>query len=353
MAPDAHDPRRSFLDKAKRHMNDGKWPELLLAMDAVIRTSRGDDLSRRDVLMVAHRMRGHALARMSRFDEAVSDFRRALDLSKAMGDQANEAMSLDGLGGVSYSMGDTDLALDFFKSGLELAREIGDAAIEAQVLIGIANTDINKGHYEEAIAGLKAAIDILSKMEPSEPLARAYNNRGETLGKLGRNDDALWNLTKAVEVAEKIGNLMAKGFAKMNLGIIYARTGRLDRAKQLMMSAIADLGRAHDQAGLVEATGAHGMILGLEGNCDLALQEIRKAEMMAMRDGLDGPRSEVLVHKARIMADMKGDFVARTAYSEAITLLRDLGNDGRADELEKEMAGLGNGSKGKNGPSTD
>jgi tetratricopeptide (TPR) repeat protein len=337
MSPNVPDARKSFMDKAKHLMEDGRWPGLQLAMDAVILTSKGDDPSTKKVLMTAHRMRGHALGRMSRFDEALTDLQEALELSKTLGDQQSEAMCLGDLGDVSWNMGNNDLAMDFYKSALDLSKELGDNTTRAQVVIGLSNTRLVQGKLDEAISGFHTAIDILSPLEPSGALTRAYNNLGEALIKQGKSEEAFLPLEKAVDIAEKLGNIMARGFSRTNLALCYAYKGDLAKAKALVDLAIIDLGKAHDQAGLVYATCALGMIFALEKKYDIALQEIRKAESMAMRDGLDAVKGDVLIQKARVLSKIESGFSARTAYSEAIDLLTRLGNTKVAKDLEQEM----------------
>jgi|GEM_PF-5879256 len=337
MSPDIPDARKSFMDKAKHLMDDGRWPGLQLAMDAVILTSKGDDPSTKKMLMTAHRLRGHALGRMSRFEDALTDLQVALDLSKALGDKHSEAQTLATLGNVSWNMGNNDLAMDFYKSALDLSKEIDDLVIQAQVIIGLSNTKFVQGKLDEAISGFGSAIDILAKRDPSEPLSRAYNNLGEALIKEGRYDEAIVSLNKSVDIAEKLGNVMARGFGRSNLALCYANKGDLAKAKDLVDKAIIDLGKAHDQAGLVQATCTLGMIFAIEKKYDHALQEIRKAESMAMRDGLDAVKGDVLIQKARVLAKVESGFSARNAYSEAIDLLTRLGNTKMAKELEQEM----------------
>ncbi len=337
MSPDIPDARKSFMDKAKHIMDDGRWASLQLAMDAVILTSKGDDPSTKKVLMTAHRMRGHALGRMSRFEEALSDLQEALELSKTLGDKQSEAMALGDLGDVSWNMGNNDLAMDFYKSALELSKELGDNATQASVVIGLSNTRMVQGKLDEAISGFRSAIDLMAKLGPSAPLSRANNNLGEAFIKQGKYVEAIVPLDKAVEIAEKLGNVMARGFGRSNLALCYAYKGDLAKAKDLIDKAIIDLGKAHDQAGLVQATCVLGMIFAIEKKYDHALQELRKAESMAMRDGLDAVKGDVLIQKARVLAKVESGFSARTAYSEAIELMTRLGNTKMAKDLEEEM----------------
>jgi len=343
MPAEPRDVRKSFIEKAKRHMEDGKWPELLLAMDAVILTKKGEDDSTKRELMVAHRMRAHALARMIRFTEAVADYQEALELSKAVKDKVEEAMCLEGLGNVSWNMGENGLAMDFLNSALSLSKEIGDTSTEGQVIISFSSIDKAKGDLERAVDGLLKAIELLSDKGPSEPLARAYYELGDSLIKLGQTDEAFLFLEQAVETSDKVGNLTSKGFSKTYMAICYARSGETEKAMGLADNALADLGKAHDKEGIIEATGVHGMIQFLNGKSDLALQELRQAETMAMRDGLDAAKSEVLVLKAEVLAGQGDALTAKIAYTEAINLLKKLGNKGWAEMIEREMAELGKG----------
>lgn len=332
--------KTASLDDARRFIDEGKWPDAMWALDSYIKSVNPDDPGTVHELLEAHRMRGLALARMSRFKESVSDYMKAIELSKKLGDRRAETLCLEGLGRVHWDMGDNKMADEFYKESLTVAREIGDRPFEAAAQIGLANVHNSEGELEEAVMKYQEAIDILAALGPSMQLARAYTNIGDSLIKLGRLDEAIECLEGAVDVSNEIGHLVARGFGNTFLAICYARKGDLDLAMQFIDKAIGDLGAAHDKMGFIQAIATLGMIHGKAGRYDMALTEIGKADEMAMKSNLDGLRGEVLVEKARVLAAMGDAEKARVVYQEAIGIFTLLGNDSEVSDLEMEIARL-------------
>lgn len=293
-----------------------------------------------NALIKAHRMRGLAFERMSKFKESAGNYMKAMELSKDIGDQRSRALCLEGLGHVHRDMGDYKMAFEFFNESLKLAREMGDRPLESSALIGLANIHNCEGDLEEAVIKFQDAIDILAPLGPSAQLARAYNNIGDSLIKLGRLDEAIECLEGAVDVGEKIGNLVAQGFGRTFLAICYARKGNLEQAMVFIDKAIGDLGTAHDKMGFIQAIATLGMIHGKAKNYDMALSEIEKADEMAVKSNLDGLRGEVLIEKARVLAAMGDIERAWVVYQEAIELYRRVGNDSGVSDLEIEITRL-------------
>lgn len=335
--------RTASLEDAQKFIDEGKWPDAMWALDSYIASLGQEDPSKYRGLLEAHRMRGHALARMSRFKDAVSDYMRAIELSKKLGDRRAETLCLEGLGRVHWEMGDNKMAVEFYKEALKVAREIQDRPFEATSIIGLANVHNSEGDLEEAVIKYQEAIDILAVLGPNPELARAYINIGDTLIKLGRLDEAIECLEGSVDVSNEIGNIVALGFGRTLIAICYARKGELALAMENIDKAIGDLGTAHDKMGFTQAIATLGMIHGKAGRFEQALAEIGKAEEMAAKSNLEGLRGEVLIEKARVLAAMKDMEKARLTYSEAIGIFKRLGNEHEASDLEMEMARLGKG----------
>jgi tetratricopeptide (TPR) repeat protein len=149
---------------------------------------------------------GEAAYGCGRFDEAIADFRRALELNPTV------ALTHVNLGTVLNNRGRPDEAIAECRKALEYDPRCATAHFN----LGLAMRD--RGRIDEAIGHLKEA----SKIDPQ--LAAAYNALGNILEKQGRIDQAMENLHKALEVDP---NFMS---AHNNLGSCLRSRGRAQEA---------------------------------------------------------------------------------------------------------------------------
>ena len=194
-----------------------------------------------------HSNLGVALKGQGRLDEAVTCYRRALDLAP----DSPEARF--NLGAALQEQGRLDEAAACYRRAVELRPDYP----EAHNNLGVVLKDQER--LDEAIACLRRALDLA----PGYP--DAHNNLGIALKKQGRLDEAVACYRRALELNPGHRD------AQNNLGNALKDQGRLDEA-------VACFHRALDlQAGDAEAHNNLGAALEKQGRLDEAVAGYRRA----------------------------------------------------------------------------
>ena len=149
---------------------------------------------------------GYALQSQGRVDEAIAQYRAALQLRPDYADVHSN------LGALLAESGDHDEALQHYREALR----IDPGLAEAYVNLGIELASRNR--ETDAIETFRRALEI----DPRN--AAAHYNVGTALAGTGRSEEAIRELTEAIELAPN------NAAAHSNLGILLASTGRLDLA---------------------------------------------------------------------------------------------------------------------------
>ena len=232
--------------------------------------------------------------------ESLTTHNIALVSARELGDRPAEAWVLTNLGMVfgQQHIGD---AIGCFEQALAIYRELGDRREEARAANNLAFTYVILGRYDEAVEALLDALELQRKVGRRYGEGVALCNLAEAYVELGRYDEAITRSQEALVIAREVDSVRDEGYALHNLGRAYLEQGRLAEAVDLFEQALA----IHRSAG--ERYGeAHD------------LQRIGIAHARAGRPAQ-----------------------ARATLTQARNLFQGLGEDGRAAELDTQLAELG------------
>ena len=178
---------------------------------------------------VAHHNLGTALVAENRFDEAVGQYKKALDIWPAYPDAHNN------LGVVFARQGLHEKAIFHYKEAL---RANPDHILAHQ---NIANALAERGHLKDAVSHYSKALHI-------DPDSGAnHNAMGVALAGLNQMDEAISHLTRAIDVCPDCPE------PYNNLGRVLTMQGRVEEAVAHLQSAITlrpDYAEAHNNLGL-------------------------------------------------------------------------------------------------------
>ena len=171
---------------------------------------------------------GVALFAKGDLEEAIAQYRKALEINP------DDAGSLSNLGLAFLKKGDLDEAITQYRKVLKINPNLA----EARSNLGLAL--FRKGDQEQAIAQYREVL----KIRPDD--AGAYNNLGLALVKEGQLDEAIAQYRKALEIKPDYAEIHG------NLGDALARKGNLEDGIAQFQKAVAlqpDLAEARDNLG--------------------------------------------------------------------------------------------------------
>jgi tetratricopeptide (TPR) repeat protein len=127
--------------------------------------------------------KGKALANLGRFDEAISSFRKSLDINASN----LESMNLEAIA-LSQGLGENRQAVAIFDQILQINPYYYDA------LIGKGMALANEGDFSGSLTCFNAA----TQARPLDP--SGWNNKGVVLREMGRYQDALTCFSRAIDL---------------------------------------------------------------------------------------------------------------------------------------------------------
>ena len=173
-----------------------------------------DTLAKNPDCWLAHNNLGAAFATKGRFDEAIENFRKAIQINP------NFSEAQYNLGNALAAKGRFDEAIENYYKAIQ----INPNYCEALNNLGIALAD--KGRFDEAIENYRKAIQI------NPNFSKALNNLGGTLLHQGRIDEAIENFRKTIQINPNFSEALD------NLGVALATKGRFDEAIENYRKAI-------------------------------------------------------------------------------------------------------------------
>lgn len=187
---------------------------------------------------------------LGRLDVAEEVLRRAVAAWSEIPRDGEMDVSLNNLGRVLRSRGNSLAAVESFERSLGLCRTRADALGEARVLGDLAIAKKDLGRLHEALEDLADALRIYDARSPDHPgRATILNNLGATLTQVGEFELAASHYRQALaihrdraQLTERTTELVATTLN--NLGWVYRELAELDTARQYLEEAL-DLATVH------------------------------------------------------------------------------------------------------------
>jgi len=197
--------------------------------------------------IVAYNNLGIVLKSQNKLDEAISSFRQAVKIKPDYAEAHNN------LGNALLSQNKLDEAIDHFRQAINKNRDFTEA------YNNLGNALFSQGRYNEAIEYYRKALEV------NPHFAKAHYNLGNVFASLGRFDDAISHYRQALKLNPDYVD------AHSNIGIALKSTGRFDEAIDHYRQALKlkpDSAQVYNNL---------GNLLLAEGKFDEAVSQFRQA----------------------------------------------------------------------------
>lgn len=258
----------------------------------------------------------------SKYAEALSLHKNALELAKAIKDVKTEIYSLNNLGVVYRRLDENSTALNYHMEALRLAEKTHDDYSASVSLNSIGNIHIVLGNYIDAIKYFELCLPIAQKANNNLGIAMNLNNIGEAYEMMGKLDSAELFYRSSLSYNEKIKSEKGIAISYNSLGKVKRRQNKYDEAIELYKKALEINKKMGDML----------YIAGTYNNLgDVYLFQVKNTESEEMfRDALEiaktiGSKSEAKTAYEGLMrvSERTGDFKNAFAYSKLLKLYGD------------------------------
>jgi DNA-binding SARP family transcriptional activator/tetratricopeptide (TPR) repeat protein len=189
----------------------------------------------------AHYLLGHAQSQMGDYDAADPNFREALDLFRELGDRANEAVVLNGLGGMLEKQERYPEALAVALDALRMVKAAGHWWTQATLENGVGWLYAHLGQYDDALKHCQRALSLHRESGHRGGAADTLDSLGFIYLHLGDLAQAKTHYRQAINAYREIGALFGEGNSLAGLGDVLLREGQPDEARTMFLKAAAIL----------------------------------------------------------------------------------------------------------------
>ncbi|MBW3551016.1 MAG: tetratricopeptide repeat protein, partial [Proteobacteria bacterium] len=223
---------------------------------------------------------GIGYGRLGQTSDAAEQYRKAVELRRAVGNRRGVATSLRNLAGVQSLTGRFDQAAENLEQARALYTELGDreglAAIENE--IGLLAEE--RGDYPGALEAFRRALQIWQQAGDAHDAAQALNNIGFAHYQLGAYNDAQVYWQQAADAYQELGSQTGQIRTEQNRGLLASARGQWDEARRRLEQSLA---RAEQQQMPEEAAVSRRNLAEMEllrGDIAATLAQAERAEAL-------------------------------------------------------------------------
>lgn len=312
-----HAGREKILDILGNREAQNEAIQIMLAL-------AGEDIQK---LCQAHLRRAWFLAETSRYEEAQSEARQALELGKNSRDLSAQAEALNTLGTAFTWQGKTAEAAPPLKEAIALAHRAQDYRAEARYRRALASALLGIREYDAAQKEAETSLEQAAQQNDPLEQAEVFNLLGIIHMEHGDPETARGMYEQSLQLSCKAGYSYGEGRALTNLGNLHYFQGRLNKTLECYDQAIDIFASLEEKRGEVQLRLNRASIsLNMLGNTPQLIEDAQFALEYAMRtnDPLSkGQALTVLAEAERQNGDYKA---ARKHLTQGIQEM-ELGGD--------------------------
>ncbi len=165
-----------------------------------------------------------------------------------MGDQAQEAVTLNNIAFVYDSLGEKQKALDYYNQSLPLTRQVGDQAGEARTLNNIGLVYDSLGEKQKALDYYNQSLPLTRQVGDQAQEAVTLNNIGRVYDSLGKKQKALDYYNQSLPLRRQVGDQVGEAVTLNNIGNVYYSLGEKQKALDYYNQSLPLTRKVEDKA---------------------------------------------------------------------------------------------------------
>ena len=208
---------------------------------------------------------------------AVTLYQEALGHLEAVGDQRQQGVVLNNLGGVFDLLGEPEPALAHYRQALQTHRALANRRQAAAVQNNMASIYRRTGRLQEALELYEQSRETRHQLGDTRGEARVLNNLGMTYWRLGDFDRAHDTLQAALLLRRQSQDRRGEAITLHNLGLFHAERAERDQALDLYSRALELRRTLGDRNGEATILTDMGRVAAASGEWTAAREHLEEA----------------------------------------------------------------------------
>src|SRR6266498_629677 len=265
--------------------------------------------------------------------KSVEKYHDALEMYRRATDRNGEAETLNNIGEVYWSLGETRKALEKYNEALPIYQAVGDRRAEAIILNSIGLIYDSLGERQKALEKYNEALPLSRAVGNRSGEATILNNIGLVYRLLGETQKALEKYNEALLLDRAVGNRGGEANTLTNIGTVYRSLGEMQKALEKYNEALTLSRAVGDRSG--EAATLHniGQVYDSLGETQKALEKFNEALPLRREVGDRNGETITLLGIARVEQKRGNLTQARQTIEQAVGMIESLRTNIAGQEL--------------------
>ena len=247
------------------------------------------------------------------YEEALEDFKAALDIYKDLGDDENSLICLQNIAVYHDWSENYDEASGYYRQIIDLSGELGDSLTLAQAYRSLGILQNNQGLFDKATNNYLAALRIYDKLNDRQGMARCYNDLGIVEYDMQNLAEAINYFQQSLEIKQELQDFKGVSNTYLNIGTIYKMQFAYDKSIEYTQKALKVFREVNDSVGISAAYTNIGIAYVEQNQFKKAAEYYRKA--MAIDRQLNDRYSVAIMNNN--LANLHA-FMADSLYADPI-----------------------------------
>ena len=266
--------------------------------------------------------------------KSIEKYHEAMELYRKAGARSKEAETLNNIGLVYQSLGETRKALEKYNEALPIRRAVGDRNGEAATLHNIGLLYWSLGETRKALEKYNEALPLFRDAGDRNGEAATLNNIGVVYWSLGETREALEKYNEALPIRRAIGDRSGEAATLSNIGLVYYSLGDMRKALEKLNETLPPLREVGDRTMEARTLSNIGEVYRSRGEERKALEKFNEALPILQAVGDRRGEAATLHHIGEVYRSRGETREALEKYNEALLIRRAVGDRSReADAL--------------------
>ncbi|WP_255193074.1 tetratricopeptide repeat protein [Natronobeatus ordinarius] len=249
------------------------------------------------------------------YDDAADRYESCLKSRRELGDRRGEAELCNSLGNVAWQQGDFDRAGELFERTLEIQTAVGDRHAVASVLNNLGAVELMREHYGKAAEFFERSLEDSRAVGDQPGVAKCLHNLGRVHEEAGEFDRATEYYERSLEIKRDLGDRPLLTTSVTTLGTVEGRRGNYGRAAEYQERALELTRELGDRHGTARCLHNLGQINHRQGNFEEAVECYE--DSLAIKEAI-GDRGDLVPSFTNLatIAAKRGEHDRARAYAD-------------------------------------
>jgi CHAT domain-containing protein/tetratricopeptide (TPR) repeat protein len=258
--------------------------------------------------------------------KALEKYDEALPLFRDAGGRNGEATTLHNIGLLYWSLGETQKALEKYNEALPIRRAVGDRNGEAATLTGIGAVYRSLGEARKALEKYNEALPLFREAGDRSGEAVTLNNIGVVYWSLGETREALEKYNEALPIRRAISDRSGEAATLSNIGLVYYSLGDMRKALEKLNETLPPLREVGDRTMEARTLSNIGEVYRSRGEERKALEKFNEALPILQAVGDRRGEAATLHHIGEVYRSRGETREALEKYNEALPIVQAVGD---------------------------